>query len=206
MDNAEGSETLKLINSNQIKEIHNLRLKKNALQARMNGYLNTNTNPLVTNCNQNIPYANSKNALTTKRKNPFAKNNQNKKLKDNSLDLETTSDSTLFELLNIKPSIKKPSPLRETTFENILDKYDSFDSTPEREELTGEKYIPMDWTLHTKMRIMSDKPFAWSVKLKTSEEASSTTGFVRCLDIGEKETTLDTTLNARLVFWIQYGF
>ena len=44
---------------------------------------------------------------------------------------------------------------------------------------------------------MSPQPFAWKGKLKASEEASGTTGFVRCLDIGEQESTLDTTPNAR---------
>ncbi|XP_051153564.1 protein downstream neighbor of son homolog [Leptopilina boulardi] len=198
MDNTNESESFKLTNSNQIIEIHSLRLKKNALQARMNGCDNKNTGSLINQCNQSNLRSNSRNVPSAKRKNPFAKNEQNKKTKDNNLDLETTCDSTLFELLNLKPPItKKPSPLRNSTFENILDKFDAFETIPEREELNGEKYIPMDWTLHKKIRLMSDKPFAWSVKLKTSEEASSTTGFVRCLDIGEKETTLDTTLNAR---------
>lgn len=202
MDNTNESESFKLTNSNQIIEIHSLRLKKNALQARMNGCDNKNTGSLINQCNQSNLRSNSRNVPSAKRKNPFAKNEQNKKTKDNNLDLETTCDSTLFELLNLKPPItKKPSPLRNSTFENILDKFDAFETIPEREELNGEKYIPMDWTLHKKIRLMSDKPFAWSVKLKTSEEASSTTGFVRCLDIGEKETTLDTTLNARLDYF-----
>ncbi|XP_043478339.1 protein downstream neighbor of son homolog [Leptopilina heterotoma] len=199
MDNTEEkSEALKMSNANQVTEIQSLRLKKNALQARMNGSHNKITKPLISQRNETNPSSISKSVLSTKRKNPFAKNEQNKKLKDNNPELETTFDSTLFELLNLKPSnVKKPSPLRETTFENILDKFENFDSIPEKEELHGEKYVPIDWTLHKKIRLMSDKPFAWSVKLKTSEEASSTTGFVRCLDIGEKETTLDTTLNAR---------
>ena len=55
----------------------------------------------------------------------------------------------------------------------------------------------MDWTLKTKMRFMSPKPFPWNCKLKTSEEASGTTGFVRCLDISEQDSTLDTSPNAR---------
>lgn len=40
----------------------------------------------------------------------------------------------------------------------------------------GEKWIPIDWTLKTRLRFMSPKPFHWNKKLKTSEEASGITG------------------------------
>lgn len=40
------------------------------------------------------------------------------------------------------------------------------------------KYLPIDWALKTKLRLMSPKPFAWTSKLKASEEASGITGFV----------------------------
>lgn len=43
---------------------------------------------------------------------------------------------------------------------------------------------------------MSTKPFAWNKKLKTSEEASGITGFVRCLDT-RTSTSLDTSPNAQ---------
>lgn len=42
----------------------------------------------------------------------------------------------------------------------------------------GEAYIPIDWSLKTKVRFMSRKPFAWNQKLRTCEEASGITGFV----------------------------
>jgi hypothetical protein len=40
-------------------------------------------------------------------------------------------------------------------------------------------YIPVDWSLKTKVRFISSKPFAWSQKLRTCEEASGITGFVK---------------------------
>jgi len=43
----------------------------------------------------------------------------------------------------------------------------------------GETYVPIDWSLKTKVRFMSPKPFAWSQKLRTCEEASGITGFVK---------------------------
>ena len=42
----------------------------------------------------------------------------------------------------------------------------------------GETYIPIDWSLKTKVRFISPKPFAWSQKLRTCEEASGITGLV----------------------------
>lgn len=38
------------------------------------------------------------------------------------------------------------------------------------------KHLPIDWALKTKVRLMSPKPFAWTAKLKASEEASGITG------------------------------
>lgn len=38
------------------------------------------------------------------------------------------------------------------------------------------KHLTIDWALKTKVRLMSPKPFAWSLKLKASEEASGITG------------------------------
>lgn len=37
-------------------------------------------------------------------------------------------------------------------------------------------YLPVDWALKTKVRLMSQKPFAWTANLKASEEASGITG------------------------------
>lgn len=42
--------------------------------------------------------------------------------------------------------------------------------------------LPLDWTLKTRVRFFSIKPFPWNGSLKTCEEASGTTGFVRAID------------------------
>lgn len=42
--------------------------------------------------------------------------------------------------------------------------------------LDKRKEPPIDWTLRTKVRFMSLKPFAWNQKLRTCEEASGITG------------------------------
>ncbi|XP_033230989.1 protein downstream neighbor of son homolog [Belonocnema kinseyi] len=198
----ENSDKLEWIHPDKVMEIHRVKEKKKALQARMNRSQFKNTTTLFTPSSQLHNDAKFTNNLPPKRKNPFLKNESIKKLKEsNLLELDASSDSTLFDLLNLKPSeitmATNHNKERKFSFASVLTKLDSPDSIPEREVLKGEKNIPMDWTLHTKLRLMSENAFDWNVKLKTSEEASSTTGFVRCLDIGEKETTLDTSPNAR---------
>lgn len=198
----ENSDKLEWIHPDKVMEIHRVKEKKKALQARMNRSYFKNTTTLFKPNSQLHNDAKLSNNLPPKRKNPFVKNESIKKLKEsNLLELDASSDSTLFDLLNLKPSemttATNLNKEEKFLFASVLTKLDSPDCIPEREVSKGEKNIPMDWTLHTKMRLMSENPFAWNVKLKTSEEASSTTGFVRCLDIGEKETTLDTSPNAR---------
>ncbi|XP_043259784.1 protein downstream neighbor of son homolog [Colletes gigas] len=187
----------------QVMQLHRLKVKKRALQARINNIpinreiLQLESTFVPKKCNLN-----SSNYVTEKRKNPFAQEETNKRIAISSSDLETSSDNTLFELLKIQAPKKETvensiadSPL---TFCNVLSKLEGNKTVPNLETPKGEKYIPVDWTLKTKMRFMSPKPFPWNSKLKTSEEASGTTGFVRCLDISEQHSTLDTSPNARL--------
>ncbi|XP_058802462.1 protein downstream neighbor of son homolog [Phymastichus coffea] len=175
------------------------KLRKVHLQARFNGShfetkdINTNfssaASPLDTQAN--LSYSVSK-----KRKNPFTKNEQNKKSKDQYLSLDTDSPDSTFELLNRSSSYKKDKSKLNDIIESAISGKKPV-AVQLIEEPKGKKFMPIDWTLKTKMRVMSPKPFSWKGKLKASEEASGTTGYVRCLDIGEQETTLDTSPNAR---------
>ncbi|XP_022248639.1 protein downstream neighbor of Son-like isoform X1 [Limulus polyphemus] len=65
----------------------------------------------------------------------------------------------------------------------------------------GKRQLPVDWSLKTKVRFISTKPFPWKGSLKTSEEASGTTGFVRCLNtnksLEKQECSLDTSPRAK---------
>ncbi|CAL1676671.1 unnamed protein product [Lasius platythorax] len=196
--------TLEWTRPDQVMQLHRMKLKKRALQARIN---KTSINSGKVQCiATNLDGFNPSNSVlqhvSQKRKNPFAINESCKKQKNiTPAGLEISSDNTLFELLNIDVQQEKQtidSSLNNSlTFANVLSKLEPINQTPDASVPKGEKHIPIDWTLKTKVRFMSPKPFPWNGKLKTSEEASGTTGFVRCLDIGEKETTLDTSLNAR---------
>ncbi|XP_046630165.1 protein downstream neighbor of son homolog isoform X2 [Neodiprion virginianus] len=204
MDENSASDLAEWKRPEQVMQLHRLKLKKRALQARMNRTLVEKALPSIDQ-NSSIPITDIRQGSTTlKRKNPFSKNVTTfKKHKTTPLtaqELEASSDTTLFELLNIQKSGNTDKPGQNTplSFSSVLTKlengYAEEEPTPAPQ---GNNYIPIDWTLNTKMRFMSPKPFAWNGKLKTSEEASGTTGFVRCVDIGEKETTLDTSPNAR---------
>lgn len=195
--------TLEWTRPDQVMQLYRMKLKKRALQARLNK-TNINTGEVqhsATNLNE-LNCSSIPQRASQKRKNPFVINEMCKKQKDIP-GLEISNDNTLFELLNINVQQEKQtvdsSANNSLTFANVLSKLESTSQIPDESVLKGAKHIPIDWTLKTKVRFMSPKPFPWNSKLKTSEEASGTTGFVRCLDIGGKETTLDTSLNARLV-------
>ncbi|EFN79743.1 Protein downstream neighbor of son-like protein, partial [Harpegnathos saltator] len=187
----------------QVMQLHRMKLKKRALQARMNK-TRSNTNDNNQTSSENLDKFNFSvpQRLSQKRKNPFAINETCKKQKEEvSAGLEISNDNTLFELFHLNVQQNKQtmelSMDSSLSFANVLSKLESTTYAADTNVPKGEKYIPIDWTLKTKMRFMSPKPFPWNGKLKTSEEASGTTGFVRCLNIGEQETTLDTSPNAR---------
>ncbi|XP_020283404.1 protein downstream neighbor of son homolog [Pseudomyrmex gracilis] len=204
MAESEKASTLEWTRPDQVMQLYRMKLKKRVLQARINK-TNVNKDKIVQGENLDGLTSGS-NALqhtSQKRKNPFAINVNNetcKKPRDVTSGLEISSDNTLFELLNIDVQSKKQTTNvtadESLNFANVLSKLES-NVENNVECPRGAKHLPIDWTLKTKMRFTSPKPFPWSSKLKTSEEASGTTGFVRCLNIGDKETTLDTSLNAR---------
>ncbi|XP_014210858.1 protein downstream neighbor of son homolog [Copidosoma floridanum] len=190
----------------EVMKLFNFKLRKNALQARFTGTSIGESQSQSFNSSSEFSPTSHVMSLsqpvTRKRKNPFLKNDLEKKLKESSLDLDST-DST-FELLNfhtnsnLKIDKNKANELLDTCLKLKEAKVVAVMHTvPAYEEPKGKKYMPIDWTLKSKFKIMSPKPFAWNVKLKASEEASGTTGFVRRLDIGETGTNLDTSPNAR---------
>lgn len=179
----------------QVMKLHRFKMKKSKLSARIRGMNASKESPkLLTKSNQ--PSVANNESL--KRKNPFAKNDVNKRQRDSlvksDLDLSLNDNSTLELLKVVSPNTLKleeilntssPSSSANASYQSSLKIYE------------GKSYIPIDWTLKSKIRLMSLKPFAFNGKLKASEEASGTTGFVRCVDIGDKQITLDTSPNAR---------
>ncbi|EEZ98590.1 protein downstream neighbor of son homolog [Tribolium castaneum] len=183
----------------EVMKLHKLKMKKKALQARIaGGTLNTSLSDAQDNKNAALEDIIS----AKKRKNPFVKTSESKKCKqDVPSSLDESTDQTLFKLLHQStPS----TTCNLTSFENILKK----EIEPEVVvvKAQGQNDIPIDWTLKTKIRLWSEQQFSWSQKLKISEEASGTTGFVRCLD-QNTDTNLNISPNSKFhqccLYWQQ---
>ncbi|KAJ0180344.1 hypothetical protein K1T71_003748 [Dendrolimus kikuchii] len=183
----------------EVMKLHKLKKRKQALQERMKQPLKSGT---VETNQEDLDFSRILN--NGKRKNPFSKDNnqQSKNLKlDENTQLDESNDKTLFALLKLPTKIVEKPPQevdteKLSTFSNLLQKFTA-DHTVETLHVEKKyKHLPIDWALKNKLRLMSPKPFAWTSKLKASEEASGITGFVRCVDTATSPT-VDTSPRAR---------
>ncbi|XP_044258415.1 protein downstream neighbor of son homolog [Tribolium madens] len=186
----------------EVMKLHKLKMKKKALQARIaGGILKTSLSDSKDNKNAALEDIIS----AKKRKNPFAKTDESKKFKlDVPSIFDESTDQTLFKLLHQTTPSTTCTSVPLTSFENILRKENEAEVVVVKAQ--GENDIPIDWTLKTKIRLWSEQQFSWSQKLKISEEASGTTGFVRCLD-QNTGTNLDISPNSKFhqccLYWQQ---
>ncbi|XP_049867704.1 protein downstream neighbor of son homolog [Pectinophora gossypiella] len=187
---------------NEVMRLHRLKKRKKTLQERITQPSGSGKKETIQQESVNLDF--SRILHGDKTKNPFSKNStqQSKKPKlEVDPQLEESSDNTLYALLNLPAKVpEKPAQDVDTeklsTFSNLLQKFTA-EHTVETVVEQKCKHLPIDWALKTKLRLMSPKPFAWSSKLKASEEASGITGFVRCVDTTMSQT-LDTSPRARL--------
>nr|XP_045603557.1 protein downstream neighbor of son homolog isoform X1 [Procambarus clarkii] len=187
------------IRPDDVMRVRKLKVRRKALQARMI----SSSAPLQTLApvNGNI---NASNGHGLKRRNPF-KHSPNKRLKtEEDNDLECTSDMTLFQLLNPTAATNKNNLRQNYSFSNLIKKEleaeDIDKEDVESSKVTWSDYLAIDWSLKSKVRFKSHKLLPWKHNFKTSEEASGTTGFVRCLSSLSDESedrTLDTSANAQ---------
>lgn len=90
------------------------------------------------------------------------------------------------------PSSLAVSPQRLTVSKVAVDSYDDetrhslVDGAKAEEpgQVSRQPALPLDWSLKTRVRFCSASHFPWSGSLKTCEEASGTTGFVRGIHSG----------------------
>lgn len=186
--------TTKWHHPSEVMKLHKMKQKKKALQARIKCNI-SNEAPVVK------PSAFDDVFLGKKRKNPFVKTEQGKKCRIESSPqsiLNESTDQTLFKLIHqssVNNSLGKPD-ISYSLFSNILNQNNEKTEHVEIVKAEGEKWLPIDWTLKSKMRLLSAKPFPWNNKLKISEESSGVTAFTRCLD-NNSATMLDTSPNAK---------
>ncbi|XP_038048090.1 protein downstream neighbor of Son-like isoform X2 [Patiria miniata] len=63
------------------------------------------------------------------------------------------------------------------------------------EKLTSE-FLPLDWSIKSRVRFTSPHPFSWSHPLKTTEEASGICSFVRCEDLSRAQHKTSENVSA----------
>lgn len=95
------------------------------------------------------------------------------------------SEDSVFDLLaNVDEIVPAKGKLtlnvKETnSFTNLLSQNDDFDSVTETDDSEQEEkptnHVPIDWSLKTKLRLLSKNPIPGS-RLKCNEEASGITG------------------------------
>nr|CAD7397066.1 unnamed protein product [Timema poppensis] len=190
-----------------VMKLHKFKLKKRALQERMNKPI-PSTGAKSQGASSDCVSFNSNESK--KRRNPFkAQSDASKKpqfdqdtIHNIPVGLNISSEDTLFHMLN-NPDIHSNFDSSRTSFEGIFNKSANINKNAMQDDHKKKsgRWIPIDWTLKTKLRFMSVKPFPWNEKLKTSEEASGITGFVRCLNTGispnQNINSLDTSPNAQ---------
>lgn len=133
--------------------------------------------------------------VTAKRKNPFSQSQpvENSAKRQRSLDLDLNSEDTMFQLLNstetkveknIEAPLSQPYHLPEV-------------AQPELEPVKEPKsFIPIDWSIKSRLRFIAKTHIA-GTNLKTNQESSGMTSFVRCLDLERNETDLDISPGAK---------
>ncbi|CAH1389766.1 unnamed protein product [Nezara viridula] len=171
-----------------------IRLKQNALLARINRSPSHDIS------------ANVSSKHSVKRKNPFSKCKEVKEpvLKRVKPEPEIPAETSLLEILGFNESKDLETNLNLHTWDRSRDVIEN-----EENDINGSSFqaLPIDWTLRTKMRFISLKPFPWTQMLKTCEEASGITGFVRCLEFNNERSGagLDSSPNSRFhqscLFW-----
>ncbi|XP_014249104.1 protein downstream neighbor of son homolog [Cimex lectularius] len=166
-----------------VMKLHRLKLRKNALAARLNS-----DQP------HSKPSANVSPQNKTKRKNPFKRvdvtstSPVSKKTKNSAP--QDKNDESLFQLLGLNATESVARDLSCLKFEPSED-------TLKTDNKVTVNELPIDWSLRYKLRFISVRQFPWTETLKTCEEASGITGFVRCVESGGGGCLgLDTSPNA----------
>lgn len=108
-----------------------------------------------------------------KQRSPFTQNSPNKKKNSTSgrglkrqLNFQTIDLTCDDENANLEPAIN----IKKVNEDLNIDFKESYERTP------------VDWSLKSRARFMSSKPFPWKATFRATEEACGTTSFVRCIN------------------------
>lgn len=105
------------------------------------------------------------------------------------------------------PNLEAPILVNPFTYgkENVSIEDDAEDEDLASNEIPKPiKNLPIDWTIKSRVRILSKTQVVGN-NLKSSQEASGLTGFVRCFDIKSESSSLDSSNEAQfhqnLMYW-----
>ncbi|XP_059614391.1 protein downstream neighbor of son homolog [Phlebotomus argentipes] len=165
----------------ELVKILRLKQKQKALQAR------------IKKQELDQPTSSPKLSIQDKRKNPFAVCSQSVAKKAKS---EVVEEDTLFQLLHNSEIPKASNANLEAPLEskNFLDNAQWYSEEEEPLEKLY-KYLPVDWSIKTRLRLLTPKPIL-AGNLKTSQEASGLTSFIRGIDPATTSTGLDISPGA----------
>uniref|UniRef100_A0A182XMB3 Protein downstream neighbor of son homolog n=1 Tax=Anopheles quadriannulatus TaxID=34691 RepID=A0A182XMB3_ANOQN len=200
-----------------ILKMQRLKRKQRALQDRINnqskgdggGGGGGGAKPNQSSAGSDDPLANRFEA-NPKRKNPFSRAvdpaAKRQKEAHTTSQLEDVGESTIFELLNkpqtagVVPNLEAPSTTPaaiETRFQQYHCPVEQYlPADPEEEQCIASKFAPIHWSIKSKLRIICQTPIP-GTNLKTNQEASGLTSFVRCIDSKESSTGMDISPGAR---------
>lgn len=145
-----------------------------------------------------------------KRKNPFLKENTSTK-RQKSLELNDviSPDDSIFELLvNTKTDEVKNIEVTTHTESFILEEGidEASEVNIEIEKRIPTPYLPIDWSIKSRLRFLCRSQIP-GCNLKTNQEASGLTSFVRCIDPTNTTAGLDISPGSRFhqsTFYWQY--
>lgn len=185
----------------EILRLQRLKQKQKALQARIQkpsgiGGISSGSN------HESNPFSGSQ-----KRKNPFSKNDDNTAKKQKQFDPEIINDESIFELLNkttpkeipvIDAPVVKPLESRflVDTKHQLVIAPEAHHETPDEDLRKPCKHFPIHWGIKSRLRIVCKSSLPGN-NLRTNQEASGLTSFVRCIGIKDSSVGLDISPGAR---------
>uniref|UniRef100_A0A182QSY7 Uncharacterized protein n=1 Tax=Anopheles farauti TaxID=69004 RepID=A0A182QSY7_9DIPT len=185
-----------------ILKMQRLKRKQRALQDRINNQSKgATTKPNQTSSEDPIT---SRFEASTKRKNPFSRNTEQSAKRQKEAHDSGQGDGgeqSIFDLFSKPQAPTLPQSEAPLIKGNLAQPYQcpveqALPAVQEEEPLKTSTLAPIHWSIKSKLRIICHTPIPGTC-LKTNQEASGLTSFVRCIDSKESSTGLDISPGAR---------
>lgn len=184
----------------EVLQLQRLKQKQKALQARIqrpSGKSNVNNSD---NQQPSDPFTSCQ-----KRKNPFSKTDDTSVKKYKPFDPDLNNDESIFELLHktaskdalaIDAPVAKPLEPRFIVDPQHQLVVSATQSQASEDQPNHSKHLPIYWGIKSRLRIICKSSLPGN-NLRTNQEASGLTSFVRCIGIKDSSVGLDISPGAR---------